>query len=207
MRSRSRITFIQILAENIILRHFMRANLLLVSVTSGFYATNCVGLECVSFLDQLGHTFRIRASMLDNPCKSPDCPPLALCPSSANASVSTLWLLSRACVLRGAGVFALVVFLPWVFVVFTAAFFNAGFCFANFFFGVPLFLARFFLTVLFIGFLFFPADPFSVVRFLLVLFWPYGQSTPTGTCVPTNGDGNPQDALRIVITENDGSPR
>jgi TPR repeat protein len=40
--------------------------------------------------------------MLDNPCRSHDCPPLALCPSSVNASVSTLWLFSRACVLRAA---------------------------------------------------------------------------------------------------------
>lgn len=52
--------FIQILAGNIILRHLMRANLLLVRVTSVFYAPHCVGLERVSFLDQLGHTLRIR---------------------------------------------------------------------------------------------------------------------------------------------------
>src|SRR6266851_9976557 len=109
-------------------------------------------------------------SMLDNPCKSPDCPPLALSPSSANASVSTLWLFPLTRVLSAVGVFAPVVFLPRAFVVFTAAFFNAGFFFANFFFGVPLFLASFFLTLLFIGFLFFPADPFGFVRFLLVLF-------------------------------------
>jgi hypothetical protein len=52
--------FIQILAGNIVLRHLMRANLLLVIVTSVFYARHCVGLERVSFLDQLGHTLRIR---------------------------------------------------------------------------------------------------------------------------------------------------
>ncbi len=51
--------FIQILAGNIILRHLVRANLLLVSVTSVFHACHCVGLERVSFLDQLGHTLRI----------------------------------------------------------------------------------------------------------------------------------------------------
>ena len=38
----------------------MRANLLLVSVTSVFHARHCVGLERVSFLGQLGHTLRIR---------------------------------------------------------------------------------------------------------------------------------------------------
>src|ERR1039458_1733667 len=57
--------FIQILAGNIILRHFMRANLLLVSATSVFYARHCVGLERVSFLDQLGHTLRIRTFDVD----------------------------------------------------------------------------------------------------------------------------------------------
>src|ERR1035437_7749880 len=107
--------------------------------------------------------------MLDNPCKSPDCPPLALNPSSANASVSTLWLFPRTRVLSAVGVFAPVVFMPRAFV-FTAAFFKAGFFFANFFFGVPLFLASFLLTFFFIGSPFFPADPFGFVRFLLVLF-------------------------------------
>jgi hypothetical protein len=52
--------FIQIFLGNIILRYLMRANLLLVIVTSVFYARHCVGLERVSFLDQLGHTLRIR---------------------------------------------------------------------------------------------------------------------------------------------------
>ena len=52
--------FIQIFLGNIILRYLMRANLLLVSVTSVFYARHCVSLERVSFLDQLGHTLRIR---------------------------------------------------------------------------------------------------------------------------------------------------
>jgi len=52
--------FIQIFLGNIILQYLMRANLLLVSVTSVFDARHCVGLERVSFLDQLGHTLRIR---------------------------------------------------------------------------------------------------------------------------------------------------
>jgi len=59
-RAARSLLFIQILAGNIILRHLMRANLLLVSVTSVFYARHCIGLERVSFLDQLGHTLRIR---------------------------------------------------------------------------------------------------------------------------------------------------
>src|SRR6266851_8022177 len=113
-------------------------------------------------------------SMLDNPCKSPDCPPdLSLSASGANASVSTLWLFPRTRVLSAVGVLAPVVFWPRAFV-FTAAFFKAGFFFANFFFGVPLFLARFFLTVFFRGFPFFPADPFGFVSFLLVLFLAIG---------------------------------
>jgi hypothetical protein len=106
--------------------------------------------------------------MLDNPCKSPDCPPdLSLSASGANASVSTLWLFPRTRVLSAVGVLAPVVFWPRAFV-FSAAFFKAGFFFANFFFGVPLFLLpSFFLTVFFSGFLFFLADPFGFVRFLL----------------------------------------
>src|ERR1019366_6163165 len=109
-------------------------------------------------------------SMLDNPCKSPDCPPdLSLSASGTNASVSTLRLFPRTRVLSAVGVLAPVVFWPRVFV-FTAAFFKPGFFFANFFFGVSLFLASFFLTVFFSGFPFFPADPFGFVRFLLVLF-------------------------------------
>src|SRR5258706_2573999 len=112
-------------------------------------------------------------SMLDNPCKSPDCPPdLSLSASGANASVSTLWLFPRTRVLSAVGVLAPVVFWPRAFV-FTAAFFKAGFFFTNFFFGAPLFLARFFLTVFFNGFPFFPAL-FRFVSFLLVLFLAIG---------------------------------
>src|ERR1035441_4350712 len=125
-------------------------------------------------------------SVLDNPCKSPDCPPLALCPSSAKASVSTLWLFSRTRVLSAAGVFAPVVFLPRALVVFTAAFFKAGFFFADFCFGVPLFLAIFFLTVLFIGFFFFPADPFGFVRFLISFVLGHTGSLPPAHPCPRN---------------------
>jgi hypothetical protein len=59
-RSARSLLFIPILAGDIILRHLMRANLLLASFTSVFHARHCVGLERVSFLDQLGHTLRIR---------------------------------------------------------------------------------------------------------------------------------------------------
>ena len=122
--------------------------------------------------------------MVDNPCKSPDCPPdCAPSPSIVNASVPTLWLFPRARVLSVAGVFAPVVFFLRAFV-FTAAFFKAGFFFASFFFGVPLFLASFFLTAFFKNFPFFPADPFGFVRFLLVLFLAI-RAVYTGTCEPT----------------------
>ena len=45
---------------NTILRHLMRANLFLVGVTSVFHPHYCVGLERVSFLEQLLYTLRIR---------------------------------------------------------------------------------------------------------------------------------------------------
>src|SRR5712692_8514823 len=99
--------------------------------------------------------------MLDNPCKSPDCSPdRAPRPSSANATVSTLWLFPRTCFLSAPAVFPPVVFLPPIFV-FTSAFFGAAFFFANFFLGVALFL---------IGTTFLPAVLFDFVRFFLVFF-------------------------------------
>src|SRR3981081_337706 len=52
---------IQILARNIILRHFMRSNFPLVSVPGVFHALHHVGLERVSFFEQLVHTLRIRS--------------------------------------------------------------------------------------------------------------------------------------------------
>jgi hypothetical protein len=52
--------FIQILAGNIILRHLVRANFLLISVPRVFHARHYVGLERVSFLEQLVDTLRIR---------------------------------------------------------------------------------------------------------------------------------------------------
>src|SRR5260370_381352 len=52
--------FIQIFAGNIILRHLVRANFLLISVPSVFHARHYVGLERVSFLEQLVDTLRIR---------------------------------------------------------------------------------------------------------------------------------------------------
>jgi len=58
---RSLTTFIQVLAGNIVLRHLMRANFPLVTVIGIFHAFNHVGLERVSFLEQLVDTLRIRA--------------------------------------------------------------------------------------------------------------------------------------------------
>src|SRR5229473_5316520 len=99
--------------------------------------------------------------MLDNPCKSPDCSPdRAPSPSSANATVSTLWLFPRTCLLSAPAVFPPVVFLPPIFV-FTSAFFGAAFFFANFFLGVTLFL---------IGTTFLPAVLFDFVCFFLAFF-------------------------------------
>src|ERR1700739_664511 len=86
--------------------------------------------------------------MSDNPCKSPDCSPdCAPSPSSANATVSTLWLFPRTCFLSAP------VFPPVVSPIFvlTSAFFRAVFLFANFFLEVTLFLASFFLNAFFIG--------------------------------------------------------
>ena len=51
---------IQILAGNIILRHFMRANFPLVRILGVFHALHHIGLERVSFLEQLVHALRIR---------------------------------------------------------------------------------------------------------------------------------------------------
>src|SRR6266850_4864968 len=48
------------LAGNIVLRHLMRVNFPLVSVIGVFHALHHVGLERVSFLEQLVHTLRIR---------------------------------------------------------------------------------------------------------------------------------------------------
>src|SRR5712692_1633750 len=98
---------------------------------------------------------------LDNPCKSPDCSPdRAPSPSSANATVPTLWLFPRTCLLSAPAVFPPVVFLPPIFV-FTSAFFGAAFFFANFFLGVTLFL---------IGTTFLPAVLFDFVCFFLAFF-------------------------------------
>src|SRR6266446_3557525 len=105
---------------------------------------------------------------LDNPCKSPDCSPdRAPSPSSANATVSTLWLFPRTCFLSSPAVFPPVVFLPPAFV-FTSAFFGAAFFFANFFLGVTPFLASFFSTAFFIGATFLPAVLIDFACFFLV---------------------------------------
>src|SRR5271156_1043722 len=52
--------FIQILAGNIILRNLMRVNFPLVSVPGVFHALHHIGLERVSFVEQLVYTLRIR---------------------------------------------------------------------------------------------------------------------------------------------------
>ena len=52
--------FIQIFAGNIVLRHLMRANFLFIGVPGVFHDRHYVGLERVSFLEQLADTLRIR---------------------------------------------------------------------------------------------------------------------------------------------------
>src|SRR5467141_218925 len=105
---------------------------------------------------------------LDNPCKSPDCPPeRAASPSGAYATVSTVWLFPRPRFLATGAVFPTAIFLAPAFV-FASAFFGAAFFFANFFLGVAPFLASFALNVFLIGFTFLPAILF--VWFLLVFF-------------------------------------
>jgi hypothetical protein len=52
--------FIAILARNIILRDFVRVNFSLVGVAGVLHALHCLGLERVSFLEQLVHTLGIR---------------------------------------------------------------------------------------------------------------------------------------------------
>src|SRR6266566_9461975 len=52
--------FVQMFAGNIVLRHLMRANFLLISVPGVFHALHYVSLKRVSFLEQLVDTLRIR---------------------------------------------------------------------------------------------------------------------------------------------------
>src|ERR1700740_2332479 len=51
--------FIHMLARNVIPPHLMRANFPLVSALGVFHALHHLGLERVSFLEQLVHTFRV----------------------------------------------------------------------------------------------------------------------------------------------------
>jgi len=59
--TRNLLFFVQIFAGNIVLRHLVRANFLLVSVVSAFDTSNDVGFECIPFLDQLVDALRIRS--------------------------------------------------------------------------------------------------------------------------------------------------
>ena len=54
------LVFLQIFTGYVILRNLMRTNLPLISVPSLFHARHYIGLERVSFLDQLVDTLRIR---------------------------------------------------------------------------------------------------------------------------------------------------
>jgi hypothetical protein len=138
MRRLGMLLFFQIFAGNIILRHLMRANFLLVRVPGVFHALHHLGLERVSFLKQLVHTLRIRAlRQWTIPANLPIARRPSPCPSSETATVSTLWLFPRTCLLSAPPVFPPVVFLPPAFVL-TADFFGAAFFFTNLFLGVTL---------------------------------------------------------------------
>ena len=50
---RAALFFVQIFARNIVLRHLVPANFLLVRVVSAFDTSDEVGFECIPFLDQL----------------------------------------------------------------------------------------------------------------------------------------------------------
>src|ERR1019366_9304739 len=103
------------------------------------------------------------------PCKSPDCTPARdPGPSGASATVSTLWLFLRTCLLSAPTVFPPVVFLPPAFV-FTIAFIGAAFFFANFLLGATVFSASLFSIAFFIEVTCLPAVLFDFVCFLLVL--------------------------------------
>jgi len=56
---RSLITLLSVFVGDIILRHLMRPNWPRVRARGVFHALHHIGLERVSFLQQLGHTFRI----------------------------------------------------------------------------------------------------------------------------------------------------
>src|SRR5215469_8013733 len=58
--SSSRI-FVQVLAGNIVLRHLMGMNFLLIGIIGGFDPSHNVGLERVSFLNQFLDALRIRS--------------------------------------------------------------------------------------------------------------------------------------------------
>src|SRR5216683_2430750 len=96
-------------------------------------------------------------SRLDNPCKSPGCPPeRATSPSGANATVSTVWLFPRTRFLAARAVLPRAIFLAPALV------------FASAFFGAEFFFASFALSAFLTGFTFLPAILF--VCFLLVFF-------------------------------------
>src|SRR6202521_3088886 len=109
-------------------------------------------------------------SMLDNPCKSPDCPPeRAASPSGANATVSTVWLFPRTRFLAAREVFRPAVFLAPTFV-FAPAFLGEAFFAVNFFLRAPPFFASFSLSALLSGFAFLSATPCDFACFFLGFF-------------------------------------
>jgi hypothetical protein len=87
--TRSLTTSIRILAGNIILRHLVCANFLLVGFPGVFHALHRLGLERVSLLV---HTLRIRTLDVGQSLQISRLLARAPSLSSADATVSTLWL-------------------------------------------------------------------------------------------------------------------
>ena len=90
----------------------MCVNLLLVSVTSVFYARHCIGLRTRSLLDQLGHTFpNLHLRCWTIPVNLPIARPSLSVLRVQMPTYPRSGFFPRARVLSAAGVFAPVVFL------------------------------------------------------------------------------------------------
>jgi hypothetical protein len=171
--TRSLTTSIRILAGNIILRHLVCANFLLVGFPGVFHALHRLGLERVSLLEQLVHTLRIRTLDVG---QSLQISRLLARPRSQSLQcgchrIHTLaFPLNLFLTISAPAVFPLVILLLPTFV-FISPLFGTAFFFANFIVGITLFFVSFFLTAYFIGASFSPTVLFDFVCFFLVFFF------------------------------------
>ena len=139
------------LARNVIPPHLMRANFPLVSALGVFHALHHLGLERVSFLEQLVHTFPSRQLECRTiPANLPIARPTARPVPPVRTPPYPRFGFPPEPVFLSAPVFPPLVSPTFVF---ASAFFRAVFLFANFFLEVTLFLAiaSFFLNAFFIG--------------------------------------------------------